>query len=73
MKKPQWEKEKPEEFESCESGANQEWEIYKDNVGEWRWWKKALIDEIVTSSEGYGNKADCIADAQRHGMDCEPS
>ena len=43
-------------------------ELYKDKKGEWRWRKIASNGEIVgASSEGYKNKADCEANAQRNG------
>ena len=61
--------------ETCISPKNgDKWEIYKDNAGEWRWRRTARNGEIVGSAnEGYKNKADCIANAKRHGMDCIPS
>lgn len=44
------------------------WEFYKDNRGEWRWRRTASNGCIVgASSEGYVNKADCIANARRNG------
>lgn len=72
---PPPEKEKPIEFEFCISPTNGEkWEIYKDNIGEWRWLRVTRNNEIAGSSnEGYKEKADCIANAKRHGMDCELS
>ena len=49
------------------------WEIYKDNAGNWRWRCTASNGRIVgASSEGYVNKADCIANAKRFGMTCNP-
>jgi len=48
--------------------AEDRWEFYKDNRGEWRWRRIAPNGKIVgASSEGYKNKADCIANARRHG------
>jgi len=48
------------------------WEIYRDNAGEWRWRRTAQNGNIVgASTQGYNNKADCIANARRHGMDGE--
>lgn len=39
--------------------------IYKDRQGYWRWTLVALNGKtIADSSEGYGNKADCL-----HGID----
>lgn len=44
------------------------WEFYKDNRGEWRWRRTASNGRIVgASTEGYVNKADCIANAKRNG------
>ena len=60
--------------ESCTTANGDKWEIYKDNAGEWRWRRKARNGETVgSSSEGYVNKADCIANARRNGMTCTPS
>ena len=37
-----------------------EFELYKDNVGEYRWRLQAQNNEIIAdSAEGYKNKADC--------------
>ena len=69
------EKEKPTEFESCVSSENgYKWEIYKDSAGEWRWITETpdgTIDD--SSSGGYKDREDCIANARQHGMNCEPS
>jgi len=47
---------------------NDKWEIYKDNVGEWRWRRVATNGRIVgASSQGYVNRIDCVANAERHG------
>jgi len=44
------------------------WEFYKDNAGQWRWRRTAANGRIVgASSEGYHNRADCVANAQRNG------
>lgn len=44
------------------------WEFYKDAAGEWRWRRIATNGEIVgSSSQGYVNKSDCIANAERNG------
>ena len=49
-------------------GENDKWEFYKDKAGEWRWRRTAPNGTIVgASSEGYRNKADCEANAARHG------
>nr|WP_162792805.1 DUF1508 domain-containing protein [Sulfitobacter sp. DFL14] len=50
------------------------WKIEKDRAGEWRWNRTARNGQIVgASTEGYVNKSDCIANAQRNGMTCTPS
>ena len=61
--------------ESCTSPTNGDrWEFYKDSAGEWRWTRIARSGEVVGAShEGYVNKSDCIANARRPGMDCNPS
>ena len=67
------EKEKTVVVESCVSPTNNDkWEIYKDGAGEWRW-KRISINIVGSSHQGYENKADCIANAKRHCMDCKPS
>lgn len=44
------------------------WEFYKDSEGQWRWRRTASNGRIVgSSSQGYANKSDCIANAQRNG------
>ncbi len=44
------------------------WEIYKDDRGDWRWRRVASNGRIVgASSEGYNNRADCVANARRNG------
>ena len=61
--------------ETCKSPSNGDtWTIYKDNADEWQWTRKARNGETVgASTEGYINKSDCIANARRNGMDCDPS
>ena len=60
--------------ESCTASNGDTWEIYKDNSGDWRWRRTASNGKIVgASTEGYVNKSDCIANAQRNGMTCTPS
>lgn len=60
--------------ETCIGGNGDTWEIKKDSAGEWRWTRTARNGNIVgASSEGYVNKSDCIANADRNGMDCTPS
>ena len=42
-----------------------EFELYKDNAGEFRWRLQAENNEIIAdSAEGYVNKSDC-----EHGID----
>ncbi len=58
---------------SCKASNGDKWEFYKDSADEWRWRRTASNGEIVGKAhEGYVNKADCIANAERSGMDCEP-
>ena len=61
--------------ETCKSPSNGDtWEFYKDSRDEWRWTRTAKNGETVGKShEGYVNKQDCIANAKRPGMDCDPS
>ncbi len=60
--------------ETCKDALGDTWEVYKDNGGDWRWRRTARNGNIVgAASEGYANKSDCIANAQRNGMSCTPS
>ena len=60
--------------ESCVGSNGDTWEIYSDRAGEWRWRRTAKNGNIVgAAAEGYVNKSDCIANAKRNGMDCNPS
>lgn len=44
------------------------WEIYQDGRGEWRWRRIAPNGrEVGASTEGYRNRADCVANARRNG------
>lgn len=43
------------------------WEIYQDAAHEWRWRRKSGGRIIGASTEGYKNRADCVANARRHG------
>lgn len=44
------------------------WEFYTDASGEHRWRRIAPNGRIVgASSQGYVNRADCVANAQRNG------
>ncbi|RJX31988.1 MAG: DUF1508 domain-containing protein [Oxalobacter sp.] len=48
--------------------ASDKWEFYKDAQGESRWTRTALNGNIVgASTQGYVNRADCVANAQRNG------
>lgn len=56
---------------TCRDAKGDLWEIYKDNANEWRWRRTAPNGNIVgSSSQGYVNKADCIANAKRNGCTC---
>ena len=58
----------------CRASNGDTWEIYRDRINEWRSRRTASSGRNVGSSnEGYVNESDCIANAQRHGMDCVPS
>ena len=49
------------------------WEIYQDRKGEYRWRCKAQNGNIVgAATEGYKKRVDCVANAQRHGLDGNP-
>lgn len=51
------------------AGQNDKWEIYQDRKKEYRWRRKATNGNIVgASSESYTKEKDCIANAERHGM-----
>lgn len=44
------------------------WTFYQDSQGKWRWRRTAGNGQIVgASSEGYNNRADCVANARRNG------
>jgi len=44
------------------------WEFYKDNAGKWRLRRTAANGRIVgASNEGYENRTDYVANAQRNG------
>ncbi len=46
------------------------WEFYKDKAEEWRWRRTASNGEIVgAATEGYKNRADCMANAECNGYD----
>jgi uncharacterized protein YegP (UPF0339 family) len=47
-----------------------QWEFYKDKKKEWRWKRTAGNGRIVgAATEGYKNRLDCIANAERNGCD----
>lgn len=47
---------------------NDKWEFYQDALGKWRWRRTAPNGKIVgSSSEGYNNRTDCVANARRNG------
>lgn len=49
-------------------GYSDTWDIYKDTSGYWRWTRTAPNGRIVgASTEGYVNRADCVANAVRNG------
>ncbi|NNE57337.1 MAG: DUF1508 domain-containing protein [Hellea sp.] len=55
------------------AGENDKWEIYEDKRGEHRWRRRASNGNIVgAATEGYTKKADCKANAERHGMNGNP-
>lgn len=56
---------------SCKDTNGDTWEIYQS--GGWRWQRTASNGRIVgASTEAYVNRSDCIANAQRNGMKCNP-
>jgi len=51
-----------------EKAMPDKWEFYKDPSSQWRWRRIAPNGRIVgSSSEGYHNQSDCIANAKRNG------
>ena len=47
---------------------NDKWEFYQDPNKEWRWRRIASNGRIVgSSSQGYVNRNDCVANARRNG------
>ena len=41
--------------------AEPQFEVYKDQAGEWRWKLRASNARVIAdSSEGYKNKQDCV-------------
>jgi len=57
---------------TCTGSNGDTWEIYEARDG-WRWRRTARNGNIVgASAEAYTSKQNCIANAQRNGMDCNP-
>jgi uncharacterized protein YegP (UPF0339 family) len=57
---------------TCKEANGDTWEIYESS-GQWRWRHTASNGRIVGSStEAYFNKSDCISNARRNGMTCDP-
>jgi uncharacterized protein YegP (UPF0339 family) len=47
---------------------NDKWDFYKDSNGKWRWRRTAPNGNITgAATQGYANKADCVANARRNG------
>jgi uncharacterized protein YegP (UPF0339 family) len=58
---------------SCIGNNGDRWEIYSASDG-WRWRRTARNGDIVgASTQAYSNKSDCIDNARRNGMDCDPT
>ena len=56
---------------SCKESNGDTGEIYQSNG--WRWRRTARNGDIVgASTEAYVNKSDCIDNARRNGMTCNP-
>lgn len=57
---------------SCKDANGDTWEIYSGADG-WRWRRTASNGRIVgASQQGYSNRSDCIDNARRAGMSCNP-
>lgn len=57
---------------SCRDPNGDLWEIYPSHA-QWRWRRTARNGNIVgASAESYVNRSDCIANARRNGMTCDP-
>jgi uncharacterized protein YegP (UPF0339 family) len=58
---------------SCKESNGDTWEIYQQG-NQWRWRRSASNGKVVgASTESYVNKSDCLANAKRHGMTCNPT
>jgi uncharacterized protein YegP (UPF0339 family) len=56
----------------CNDRNGDKWEIYQSG-SDWRWRRTATNGRIVgASTQGYSNKSDCIENAKRNGMTCNP-
>lgn len=63
---------------TCKGSNGDKWVFYKEEVlDEWRWRRYARTasggwQKVGGSSEGYHNFHECLENARRPGMDCEP-
>lgn len=58
---------------SCRDSNGDTWEIYQSGT-QWRWRRIASNGKTVgASTESYTNRSDCIANARRNGMSCNPA
>lgn len=48
-------------------GHDDVWNIYQDKSGDWRWTRKSKQNGNIVgaSTEGYKNRAECVANAKR--------
>ena len=44
-------------------------EVYRDDVGEWRWRRNASNHEIIAQGEGYTRKSDAVRGTLRANRD----
>jgi uncharacterized protein YegP (UPF0339 family) len=57
---------------TCKESNGDTWEIYQSG-SQWRWKCTASNGrQVGASTEAYFNKGDCIANAKRNGMSCNP-
>lgn len=57
----------------CNDWKGDKWKIYVGSDNHWRWNRTAANGNIVgASTESYVNRSDCIANAKRNGMTCDP-
>ena len=69
----------PEEHDDgtwkCNASNGDEWRFRKSG-NEWRWTRTAHVfgrsETVGRSTEGYANFRECVANAKRPGMDCNP-